>query len=386
MVEVCHIKKMTTTGTNSLPSSLFTHHFNTLTEPRRVTKGNFQYPLDEILFLTISSIISGWHEDWDDISYFGKTHLPWLRKFYPFTNGIPSHDVLNRLFNRLNTKEFNTCFMSWVASIAIQSEGRVVALDGKTIRGMASKFNDSKLHIVSAFCAKNGLSLGQVKTNDKSNEITAIPELLDLIAIKGCIITIDAMGCQRAIAEKIIEKEADYILMVKDNQLELKEQIEKVFCIQKSETIHIQEDCDHGRIEKRTCEVISKLDFLDTKDNWKSLKSIVKITSERTIKKTSLKSLETRFYITSLPNDALLLNNSIRSHWSIENNLHWNLDVIMREDGQLNYKGNAAENMNIIKKIALAMLTSEKNIKKSKKHKMKRALLDEHYRELLLKI
>jgi len=377
---------MTTNGPETPSSSLFTRYFSTLKEPRRTKNGNYQYPLEEILFLTISSIISGWFEDWDDISYFGKTHLAWLRKFYPFENGVPSHDVLNRLFNRLNTKEFNGCFMKWVDSIAIQSEGRVIAFDGKTIRGMASKFSDSKLHIVSAFCAKNSLSLGQVKVNEKSNEITAIPELLDLIAVKGCIITIDAMGCQRDIAKKIIKKEADYILMVKDNQPELKEQVEKVFNIQKTEMVDVQEDCDHGRIEKRTCEVITKLDFLDTKENWEELHSIIKITSERTIKKTDITSYETRFYISSLLGDAKLINNSIRSHWAIENNLHWNLDVIMKEDGQLNYKGNAAENMNMMKKIALGMLANEKTVKKSKKRKMKNALLDEQYRELLLKV
>ena len=377
---------MTTSGPGIPSDSLFTKYFSTLKEPRRTKNGNFQYPLEEILFLTISSMISGCNEDWDDICCFGKKNLTWLRKFYPFENGIPSHDVLNRLFNRLDTKEFNICFMKWVDSIAIQSDGRVIALDGKTVRGMASKYSDSKLHIVSAFCTKNSLSLGQVKVNEKSNEIAAIPELLDLIAVKGCIITIDAMGCQREIAKKIIKKEADYILMVKDNQPELKEQVEKVFKLQKSEMKDIQEDCDHGRIEKRTCEMITKLDFLDTKENWEGLRTIIKITSERTIKKTNISSCETRFYISSLLGDAKLMNNSIRSHWAIENNLHWNLDVIMKEDGQLNYVGNAAENMNMMKKMVLGMLENEKTVKKSKMKKMKKALFDEQYRELLLKV
>ena len=377
---------MTTNGPGVPSQSLFTQHFKTLKEPRRTTNGNFKYPLEEILFLTISSIISGWFEEWEDICFFGKNNLAWLQKFYPFENGIPSHDVLNRLFNRLNTKEFNSCFMKWVNSISIESDNRVVAIDGKTIRGMASNFGDSKLHIVSAFCAKNGLSLGQVKVDDKSNEITAIPELLDLIAIKGCIITIDAMGCQKEIAKKIIEKEADYILMVKENQAELKEQIEKVFGIQKSEIFNIEEDFGHGRIEKRICEVIKKLDFLDTKENWKGLQCIIKITSERTIKKTNVYSCETRFYISSLDQNAQLINNSIRSHWAVENNLHWSLDVVMKEDGQRNYIGNAAENMNMMKKIALGMLTNEKSIKSSKARKMKKALINEHYRELVLKV
>ena len=377
---------MTTNGPKTTSDSLFTQYFSTLKEPRRTTKGNFQYPLEEILFLTISSIISGWFEDWDDIIYFGENNLEWLQKFYPFKNGIPSHDVLNRLFNRLGTKEFNLCFMKWVDSIATKTDGRVIPIDGKTVRGMASDLGSSKLHIVSAFCTKNALCLGQVKVGSKSNEITSIPELLDLIAIKGCIITIDAMGCQRAIAKKIIKKEADYILMVKENQSELKEQIEKVFRIQKPEKTNIQEDLGHGRIEKRTCEVITKLDFLDTKENWPGLRSAIKITSERTIKKTDVYSSETRYYISSLLSDAALINNSIRSHWAIENNLHWNLDVIMKEDGQLNYVANAAENMNMMKKMALGMIVNEKSMKLSKAKKMKKALMDESYRELLLKV
>jgi predicted transposase YbfD/YdcC len=377
---------MTTSGPETLPQSLFTQHFTTLKEPRRTTKGNFQYPLEEILFLTISSIISGWFEEWDDITFFGENNLIWLRKFYPFVNGIPSHDVLNKLFNRLDTKEFNVCFIKWVDSIASKSEARVIAIDGKTIRGMASRFSDSKLHIVSAFCAANELCLGQIKVNSKSNEITAIPELLNLIAIKGCIITIDAMGCQREIAKEIIKKEADYILMVKENQSELKEQIEKVFRIQNSEDIDVKEDLDHGRIEKRTCEIITKLDFLDTKENWVGLHSIVKITSQRIIKSTNIESREIRYYISSLLGNAKLINASIRSHWAIENNLHWCMDVIMKEDGQLNYVGNAAENMSIMKKIALGMLAHQKNTKLSKARKMKKALINEDYREILLQL
>lgn len=377
---------MTAQGPETTTESLFTTHFTTLKEPRRTTNGNFKYPLDEILFLTISSIISGWFEDWEDITFFGNNHLDWLRKFYPFTNGIPSHDVLNKLFNRLDTKAFNACFMNWVNAIAVKSNGRVIPIDGKTVKGSASKYKYSKLHIVSAFCAQNKLTLGQVKVDSKSNEITAIPELLDLIAVKGCIITIDAMGCQKAIAKKIIKKEADYILMVKDNQAELKTQIKKVFSIQDTQMTAIQEDLDHGRIEKRTCEVITKLDFLDTKDDWTGLKSIIKITSERTLKKTGAHSCETRYYISSLLGDATLINHSVRSHWAIENNLHWNLDVIMKEDGQRNYKANAAENMNMMKKMALGMLANEKTTKKSKAKKMKKALLDDSYRELLLKV
>lgn len=376
---------MTKTGPDTSSKHLFTDYFATLEDPRRTIKGNFLYPLEELLFLTISATICGW-DDWEDIIYFGNTKIDWFRKFYPYKHGIPSHDVLNKVFNLLDTNMFNYCFMNWVSSIAKDSEGSVIAIDGKTICGKASDLGSSKLHIVSAFCAQNLLSMAQVRVNDKSNEITAIPELLDLISIKGHIITIDAMGCQKDIAKKIIAKEADYILMLKGNQPALKEQVEKVFKIQKSENTHIEDDFGHGRIEKRTCEVITRLDFLDDKEEWKNLTSIIKLTSERTIKKTGEYSTETRYYISSLTGDAKLLNNSIRSHWAIENSLHWCLDVIMGEDGQLNFAGNAAENMNMIKKMVLNMVAKETSVKKSKAKKMKQALLNDSYRELLLNL
>lgn len=194
------------------------------------------------------------------------------------------------------------------------------------------------------------------------------------------------MGCQKEIASKIIEKGADYLLMVKDNQPELKAQITKVFSIQPTEKIHVMEDLGHGRIEKRTCEVIENLDFLDEKENWKSLNSIIRVTSERTIKKTLKTSIETRYYIgSSKDTTAQKFNQSVREHWSIENELHWSLDVIMKEDGQKNYSGNSAENLNMIRKIALGLLANEKNEKVSKNLKMKKSLLEPDYREKVLR-
>ena len=368
-----------------LTGTLFTEHFKSLPDPRRTEKGNFTYPLCEILFLTISSIICGWNE-WKEMIYYGNQNIDWLQKFYPYNNGIPSHDTLENVFKHLDTRQFNKCFINWIASIAKDANGEVIALDGKTIRGAASMFSDSKIHIVSAFCSQNKLCLGQVKVGDKSNEITAIPELLDLISIKGHIITIDAMGCQKEIAAKIIEKEADYLLMVKDNQAELKEQIKKVFSIQPPEKTHIMEDLGHGRIEKRTCEVIENLDFLDEKESWASLNSIIRVTSERTLKKTLITSTETRYYIGSLKNaTAEKFNQSVRDHWSIENELHWSLDVVMKEDGQKNYAGNSAENLNMMRKLALGLLANEKGEKMSKNLKMKKALLEPYYREKVLR-
>lgn len=368
-----------------LSKTLFSEHFKFLPDPRRTEKGNFSYPLNEILFLTISSIICGWNE-WKEMIYFGNQNIEWLRKFYPYRKGIPSHDTLEHVFKHLDTKQFNLCFINWIASISKEARGTVIALDGKTIRGAASLFRDSKLHIVSAFCSQNNLCLGQIKVNDKSNEITAIPKLLDLISVKGHIITIDAMGCQKEIASKIIEKEADYILMVKDNQPELKEQIEKTFSIQPAEKTDVTEELGHGRIEKRTCEVIENLTFFDEKEQWESLKSIIRVTSERTIKKTLTTSTETRYYISSLcGTEAQKFNKSIRSHWSIENQLHWSLDVIMKEDGQKNYTGNSAQNLNMMRKIALGLLANEKEQKMSKNLKMKKSLLEPDYREKVLR-
>jgi predicted transposase YbfD/YdcC len=277
---------------NTKQQTLFSLHFSALEEPRRTDKGNLKYPLEEILLLVLSATISGIFE-WDLMVDFGKSKIEWLRKFYPYKHGIPSHDVLNRVFNRLNHKQFEACFMSWVESIANLSPGRLIAIDGKTVRGVASQKGHEKLHIVSAFCSLNSMCMGQAIVDEKSNEITAIPQLLDLVTTKGCIVTIDAMGCQKEIAKKIIENEGDYVLMVKDNQANLKEQIEKVFSIQKPNGTDVEEDFGHGRIEKRTCEIITNLNFLDDSDDWHSLHSIVRVTSERTFKKTGEFSTET---------------------------------------------------------------------------------------------
>ena len=383
---VCHIKKMTITHDRKIDSrSFFTHYFKTLKDPRRTAKGNFRYPLDEILFLVISASISGM-DGWDEVTMFGNTKLAWLRKFFPYTNGIPSHDVLNRLFNALDPEGSDDCFIRWTESLSWRTEGGIVALDGKTVRGAASDNCASKLHIVSAFCAENLLSLGQVKVGDKTNEITAIPELLDLISVAGCTVTIDAMGCQTKIAGKILDRGADYILMVKDNQSGLLGQVKKLFRIGNIADVHIWDDMGHGRIEQRTCSVITDLRFLDGRERWEGLRTIVRIESRRTDKRTGATSRETRYYISSLEGGAERHNRSVRAHWSIENNLHWMLDVVMKEDGQRNHKGNAARNMNMVKKMALAKIENDRSLKSSKKAKFKMALMDDSFRETLLKI
>jgi predicted transposase YbfD/YdcC len=376
-----------TNSTKKTPeySTVFTSYFSSLKDPRRTNKGNFYYPLQEILFLTISAVISG-ADGWVSISQFGESKLSWLRKYYPYENGIPSHDVLGKLFARLNHKEFTRCFTNWIASISHFTNGEVVAVDGKSIR----KSNDqstgeSALHVVSAYAAENRLCLGQQVVGQKSNEITAIPELLKILDIKGCIVTIDAMGCQKKIAADIVKKKADYLLMVKDNQKELKQQVEKMFIRGAIKDTNKQIDAGHGRVENRVCDVIDELCFMDEKEQWKNLKSIVMIQSERCNKQTGETSKQTRYYISSLPADAEKMNKAIRQHWSIENNLHWELDVIFKEDDSLKKKGESPKNFNVILKMAMTLLNNKKLGKLSKPTKRLKAALDDKFRTKILK-
>lgn len=275
--------------------------------------------------------------------------------------------------------------MDFTQSLATK-DSRVVAIDGKTVRGVASVFGKSPLHIVSAFCKNNMLTLCQEKVNDKSNEITATPSLIDLLDLNNCVVTIDAMGCQKEIAEKIRDKKGDYILQVKDNQKDLKEQIEKLFNSQNPTNEHTERDTGHGRMEKRVCRVIDNLIFLDGKQYWKDLKTIVEIKSEIYQKRSGKKSESVRYYISSEVANSKQMVQDIRSHWSIENNLHRNLDVIFKEDLQLKRKGNSTENFNMVLKLALGLLDAEKTKKKSKNIKRLKASIDDSYREKILNI
>ncbi len=362
----------------------FNTYFESLSDPRRTNKGNFFYPLHEILFLTISAVISG-AEGWTMIQEFGNTKLDWLRRFFPYKKGVPSHDVLGRLFSNLDHKEFTECFSNWINSISTFTNGEVIAIDGKTIRKSNNR-NKSKaaLHVVSAYASVNRLCIGQEVVDEKSNEIIAIPKLLRILEINGCIVTIDAMGCQKQIARDILRKKADYLLMVKGNQPGLKEQVEKLFQNGEISDTHTNEDSGHGRIETRTCEVITNLIFLDDKSQWDGLKSIARITSQRCDKALDKTSTETRYYISSLHGNAEQINNAIRQHWTVENNLHWSLDVLFKEDASLKKKGNSAINYNIILKLALAMLEKEKSRKLSKPAKRLTAALNDKYRERIL--
>ncbi len=261
-------------------NTIFTKCFINLEDPRRTTKGNFKHLLTDVLFLTVSAVLCG-AGDWEAVELFGNNQLDWLKKYGAFTSGVPSSDTINRIFSSFNPKAFNACFMNWVSNIADKTKGEVIAIDGKSIRGANPKGKGSKMpHIVSAFASENGLCLGQVKVNDKSNEITAIPELLELLSIEDSIVTIDAMGCQTDIAEKIIKAKADYLLAVKGNQSNLEQAIVDTIRFEKPACVDRHEDFGHGRIESRTCSVYNELSHVDNIKKWKKLTTIIKIESE----------------------------------------------------------------------------------------------------------
>jgi predicted transposase YbfD/YdcC len=290
-----------------MPSIL--QHFSELDEPR--VEGRTLYPMEEILLLTLCAVLSG-AETWVEIVVFGKHKLEWLRTFLAFEKGIPSHDTLGDFFAALNAQKFESCFMKWMQSICPSVVGKVIAVDGKTVRRSHNKSAGQRaIHLVSAFASEGEILLGQLKTEEKSNEITAIPELLEAIDIKGATITIDAMGCQTDIAEKIIHGGGDYILAVKNNQPTLYEAIESFFDISMESrfknvpyTFHEQVEKDHGRIETRRCWSVSGLDWLEseTKDRWISFTSVSMIESVREIKGEI--STERRYYIGSVPAEA----------------------------------------------------------------------------------
>jgi len=339
---------------------VFLSYFKDLRDPRQ--QGKVAYPLDEILLLCLLAVLAG-AETFVDIALFGHKKLGLLRRFRPFAEGTPAHDHLGDILAALDAGQFQRCFIAWVAALAGASEG-VIAIDGKTVRRSHHK-NSGKaaIHMVSAFAARQRLVLGQIKVAEKSNEIVAIPKLLDMLAIEGAIITIDAMGCQREIAQKIIDKKADYVLALKGNQGSLHEDV-KVFVaeqkakgfkdtkISRDETV----DGDHGRIETRTTTVIHDIAWLQDRHDWPGLKSVIIVDSIREIPGpspgTDKIERETRFYITSLILLAGLLGPIIRSHWAIENSLHWVMDMVFRDDECRVRTDHAPANFCTIKHIA----------------------------------
>jgi predicted transposase YbfD/YdcC len=361
-------------------TATFMEHFSDLKDPR--DDKNKKHQLMDILFLVIAAVISG-AEGWEAIEAFGQEKLNWLRKYFPFANGVPSHDCIRMVMISLSPKALQGCFVRWMQAVVEVAQGEVVAIDGKTIRRSFERAGGlGPIHMVSAWAKGNGVSLGQVKTDEKSNEITAIPALLGLLELRGCIVTIDAMGCQREIAEKIREQGADYVLAVKANQKELHEAIEDYFetaqqADYRAVTLERVEEVDsgHGRVEVRHYELVGDLSTLPKPEQWKDLQGIARVECERHMD--GQVSSEVRYYITSFGQKVGRLAEAVRGHWGIENSLHWVLDVTFREDDSRLRTGYGAENFAVIRHIALNLLKREPSTGSLKRKRYKAALSNE---------
>jgi predicted transposase YbfD/YdcC len=358
-------------------------YFADLRDPR--VERNRDHLLEEVLLIAIASVLSG-AESWNDMEDYGKAKLLWLKTFLKLPSGIPSHDTFNRVFAALDPEQLEKGFVAWVGSIAKLTAGEVVAIDGKALCGTREPGSKAIVHMVSAWAEGNGLVLAQRKVDEKSNEITAIPKLLDALELSGTVVTIDAMGCQKSIAGKIVAKNADYILAVKQNQGSLLDGIEDSFQMLPVDAVEEEIDCGHGRVETRRCSVIADLSLVEKAAEWPSLQGLVRIQAERHHKATGKTETETRFYITSLQPDAARLNRAIRQHWGIENKLHWMLDVGFGEDLSRKRAGHTAQNFSLLNRIALNILKQDKSSKRGIKGKRLNAAWDHPYLLKLLGI
>jgi predicted transposase YbfD/YdcC len=371
----------------AVPRSL-TEHFSSLIDPRM--ERTRLHTLQSILVIALCAIICG-AEDWVSVAKYGRLKEDWLGEFLDLPNGIPSHDTFNRVFAALDPDSFGRCFAAWAADMATLVKGDVVAIDGKTVRRSFDRATaKSPLHMVSAYADRAGLVLGQLATEEKSNEITAIPRLLDTLDIDGCTVTIDAMGCQKKITEKIAARRAEYVIGLKDNQPKMADAVRHYF--EKSAEdgfegiAHFTEAStkkEHGRMESREIFSTSDLSCLGkAASEWTNLRSLVLVCSTRTI--ADAVQMETRFYISSLPADEpQKIAHTIRSHWSIENKLHWVLDVAFNEDASRVRKDHGAPNFSTLRHMALNLLKQEKTAKVGVKNKRLSAGWDNGY---LLKV
>lgn len=365
-------------------SASFLDHISGVDDPR--VPGMVAYRLDEILFTVLVGLLCR-AEDFDEIEDVGVELLGWLRRILPFAHGIAPAQTLKRTLARLDPRQLETAFAAWVESLAGRIGG-VIAIDGKTLRGSKRNADGTgALHLVQAYAHEAGLVLASRAVGAKSNEITAIPELLDMLAIEGAIVTIDAMGTQKQIAAKIVSRKAGYVLALKGNQGTLEEDVARFFGdpgLAADWSCHEDEpEAGHGRIEERTIRAADAAWLAKRHPGWKGLASILALTLRRTIKKTGAVSIETRLFISSLPPDPVRLAAAVRAHWSVENNLHWVLDVAFREDACRARKDHSARNLATIRRIALNMLRREPS-SASLKRKRLRALMSPAYREAVI--
>jgi predicted transposase YbfD/YdcC len=402
---------------STTPSVNLLNHFSTLPDPRM--ERTKRHKLLDIIGLAICAVICG-ADGWEAIEEYGKTKEAWLRQFLELPHGIPSHDTIRRVFTRLSPSAFQAGFHSWIQAIAQQFPGQIVSIDGKTLRRSYDRHDHkAALHMISAWASKNQLILGQLKTSDKSNEITAIPALLDLLTVEGCIVTIDAMGCQTAIAEQIVDQGGDYVLALKGNQGTIHQKVVEFFeqsLGSKSETTeepttkapsklpsepelpqkvqqkqHAWEqatattetvDGEHGRIEIRRYWQVSDLMWLDERGAWKDLQSLGMVEAERHVG--DQVSDERRYYLSSLSPDISTFAHAVRSHWGVENSVHWVLDVTFREDESRIRKGFAPANFAVLRHIALNILRQDTRCRRGTPTKRLKAGWDNDYLAHLL--
>ena len=363
------------------------NYFSNIDDPRQ--QGKVAHKLFDILFLTISAVIAG-SQGWEEIEDFAHDRLDWLRKFVPFENGIPKHDTIARVISNIDMVKFQLSFSKWMQDCHQATNGQVIAIDGKRLKG---SFNqpDRKdaIHMVSAFACRNGVVLGQQKTDCKSNEITAIPILLDLLDIKGCLVTIDAMGCQKAIAQKILDKEANYLLALKGNQPTLFNQVEELLGPEISRqcqqgTLFQEADYQRNREEYRCCIISNNMSLIPISAEWPQLTTVGVIISYRNEKGKQSNQLSFRYYISSAMLTAEELACSAREHWGIENGLHWKLDVGMKEDACRIRRDGAPEIMAGVRHVAMNQLQSEDTFKKGIRAKQMKASRNTDYLEKVI--
>ena len=374
---------------NALLDSV-TDHFADLDDPRRET-ANRRHEFTDILLIAMCAVIGGANH-WTSVATFGRAKESWFRSFLSLPNGIPSHDTFTDVFAHIDPRQFETCFVEWVASIASGVLDGVVAVDGKTVRRSHDRANGGRAsHLVSAWSTSDSLVLGQLGIEGKSNEITAIPLLLGMLELEGALVTIDAMGCQKEIARRIKEKKADYLLSVKENQPSLCEGIGDAFLDRDRERfgarfsdVAEQSDAGHGREETRRCWVSRDKALIDSLGtDWAGLSSIVVIESDRRVKGKPSTS-DRQYFISSRAETAEYFLTARRAHWQIENGLHWILDVAFREDESRVRKGDGAENVSVLRRMAVNLLRGEKTEKGGVEAKRSRAGWDESYMQTVL--
>jgi predicted transposase YbfD/YdcC len=374
-----------TTATS--PAALIETHFGELKDPRAAH--SIEHKLIDILIITICATICG-ANDWEAIAQYGRTKQDWLKTWLELPNGIPSPDTFNRIFARLKPEELQRCFIGWMQAVQTVTEGELLNIDGKTLRGAKEAGNSrSLIHMVSVWSASQHLVLAQQKVSEKSNEITAIPALLKLLSVRGCLVSIDAMGCQTEIAKVIIEQGADYVLALKGNQGDLHTDVSQLFTSARKQDFkniehqfHSIVETGHGRMETRRYWTMGNTEYLLGAQKWSGLRSIGMVESQREMN--GKVSIEQRYYILSLESDVHRFAAAVRSHWSIENQLHWILDVGFAEDAAQSCSGYSSENLAVIRHIGINLLSRDKESKVGVKTRRLQAGWDDNYLKTVL--